>query len=233
MHNLSVIRWEKWRMTDLKAKTCSYLWTNPTAGICCWTDNQPIVAVFKPGMSVATYQASRKTDDHLSRCLANLGRESILSYSHRCNSQCLHSCQHKHRNLGYFLHGTYIPAYCLIVKTESVTEKEVGSHFHQRDRISFLWVRWKLLRTVVKIPQFVLRYLSHSAIALNFEYQVMETANTETTYSRSWRSLGKSSTNRLLEIQDTGKIGPAPLVLGDLCLPTFPADGLICVRRNL
>ena len=86
----------------------------------------------KSGMSVTTSHASGKTDDRIPRCLLNLGRVLTLSYSQRCNSQFLHSCQNKHRNLGYYLYGTYIcayiyiSAYFFIVKTDSVTEKMGG-----------------------------------------------------------------------------------------------------------
>jgi hypothetical protein len=43
--------------------------------------------------------------------------------------------------------------------------------------------------------------------------RLLSHANAENAYPRSWHSLGETGANRLLDIQDTGKIRPAPLIL--------------------
>lgn len=54
----------------------------------------------------------------------------------------------------------------------------------------------------------------------------------EIAYLCSWGSLGKASANGLFDIQNTGKIGPAPLILRGQSLAMFPSKGLSCVRYS-
>ena len=56
-------------------------------------------------------------------------------------------------------------------------------------------------------------------------------SNTESPhYLCIWLSLGKASADRVFDIQDAGKISPAPLILGWQGLAMLPGNGLRCVR---